>query len=102
MLTHFVQIYMRVLLFQNPSSICDRNLIVKIAINIYINNASFLDSLRKSRDYKSITISPAVLILSIKIFVFRTANVLVVRDIRKSNSLNLHFFSFVTIYVIFG
>ena len=99
---HSVQIHMRVLPFRKSSSICDRDSIVKIAENVRISNALFLHSLGESRDCKYVAISPAVLMLSIKIIVFGIADAPVVGDTRKSNSSNLGFFISVTMYVIFG
>ena len=93
---------MHILPFQKFSNICDRDSIVKIAKNICISNALFLYNLGESRNCKYVIISPAILMLSIKIIVFEIANVPVVWYTRNSSSSNLGFFISLTIYVIFG
>ena len=99
---HFVQIYICILSFQKSSSIYDRDLIVKIAKNVCISNASFLYSLRESQNCKYVAISSVILILLTKIFVFGIADAPIVGDTRQSNSLNLSFFISIIMYMIFG
>lgn len=59
-------------------------------------------NLEESRNYKYVAILPAVLILSTKIIIFEIADMLILKNTRKSNSLNLDFFISVIMYVIFG
>lgn len=93
---------MHILLFQKFLSIYNCNLIIKFAKNVCINNASFLYNLAESRYFKCVATIPTILILSIKIIIFGIANLLIVKDIRRSNFSKLDFLISIIIYVIFG